>query len=177
MHNEKTTASIKRALEIQASDSEDSVGLPGDDTTLGNSREEQIGNEIMSKARNSGGSSDDEEEDNTESGEQETTGLGSAETKEIPVNGKNYEERLADLVGIPFNPGSVLSQAMKSSDLQSRRNCGYSATKVETLAAAVRSLCTRVHSLVTGITSDHKCIALQSILNTHPCRCSLCVAH
>ncbi|XP_020798697.1 arginine/serine-rich protein PNISR isoform X2 [Drosophila serrata] len=82
-----------------ASDSEDSIGLPAGVELGGELKEQQIGNELLSKAANGSSSSSDEEEQNESgsrtAGEKAATAAAKGDGD---VNGKNYEERLADLM-------------------------------------------------------------------------------
>uniref|UniRef100_A0A6P4FIT7 Arginine/serine-rich protein PNISR n=1 Tax=Drosophila rhopaloa TaxID=1041015 RepID=A0A6P4FIT7_DRORH len=81
-----------------ASDSEDSIGLPGEET-LGELKDQQLGNELISKDGDIS-SSDEREEDQRgpiETGKREAAEQVTAAI-ENDVNGKNYEERLADLM-------------------------------------------------------------------------------
>ncbi|XP_037707489.1 arginine/serine-rich protein PNISR [Drosophila subpulchrella] len=82
-----------------ASDSEDSIGLPGE--ARGELEDQQIGNELISKAGDIS-SSEEQEEEEEQRGTNDTGNRQAAEQVEAAtendVNGKNYEERLADLM-------------------------------------------------------------------------------
>jgi len=75
--------------------------LPGE--ARGELEDQQIGNELISKAGDIS-SSEEQEEEEEQRGTNDTGNREAAEQVEAAtendVNGKNYEERLADLVGI-----------------------------------------------------------------------------
>ncbi|XP_017003436.2 arginine/serine-rich protein PNISR [Drosophila takahashii] len=80
-----------------ASDSEDSIGLPVE--ARGELKDQQIGNELISKAGDiSSGEEQEEEEEQRGAIDPSGNRAAAAEATENDVNGKNYEERLADLM-------------------------------------------------------------------------------
>lgn len=88
------------------------------EATLAPSLAQLIGNEVLSKASNSDDEQEDDEQQESQpqhdvdSGHVEATVARSANA-EAALSGKNYEERLADLVGITILSPGALVQATK----------------------------------------------------------------